>query len=83
MSTHSNIATNAQVDPPRLSSDEEKDAYITYVKEKIKQEQGASADCQPGLGLGQLKGTEPPTENLLCNPGLENMKNNLQNEENK
>jgi hypothetical protein len=70
--------SNAQTDNYRLLSDQEKDAYIIYVKQKIKQEQGASSDCQPGLGLGQLKGTQPPIDNFLCNPGLENMKNKLQ-----
>jgi hypothetical protein len=72
------MVTNAQADPYRLSSDAEKDAYIIYVKQKIKEEKTASSDCQPGLGLGKLKGKEPPTENFLCNPGLENMKNKLQ-----
>jgi hypothetical protein len=78
LSTLSNIVTSAQADPYRLSSDAEKDAYIIYVKQKIKEEKTASSDCKPGLGLGKLKGQEPPTENFLCNPGLENMKNKLQ-----
>jgi len=81
LSTHSNVVTNAQADPYRLSSDAEKDAYITYVKQKIKEEKTASSDCKPGLGLGKLKGKEPPTENFLCNPGLENMKNKLQDKQ--
>jgi hypothetical protein len=81
ISTNGNRVSNGQTDNNRLLSDQEKDAYIIYVKQKIKQEQGASPDCQPGLGLGQLKGTEPPTENLLCNPGLENMKNKLQDQQ--
>jgi hypothetical protein len=81
LSTHSNVVTNAQADPNRLSSDAEKDAYIIYVKQKIKEEKTASSDCQPGLGLGKLKGKEPPTENFLCNPGLENMKNKLKEEQ--
>jgi hypothetical protein len=81
LSTHSNVVTNAQADPNRLASDEEKDVYIIYVKQKIKEEKTASSDCKPGLGLGKLKGKEPPTENFLCNPGLENMKNKLQDKQ--
>ena len=81
LSTNINMVTNAQADPNRLSSDEEKDAYIIYVKQKIKEEKTASSDCQPGLGLGKLKGKEPPTENFLCNPGLENMKKKLQDKQ--
>jgi hypothetical protein len=81
VSTNGNRVLNAQTDNYRLLSDQEKDAYIIYVKQKVKQEQGASPDCQPGLGLGQLKDTKPPTENLLCNPGLENMKNKLQDKQ--
>jgi hypothetical protein len=75
------MVTNAQADPYRLSSDAEKDAYIIYVKQKIKEEKTASSDCKPGLELGKLKGKEPPTENFLCNPGLENMKNKLQDKQ--
>ena len=81
LSTSINMVTNALADPYRLSSDAEKDAYIIYVKQKIKEEKTASSDCQPGLGLGKLKGKEPPTENFLCNPGLENMKNKLQDKQ--
>ena len=75
------MVTNAQAYPYRLSSDAEKDAYIIYVKQKIKEEKTASSDCKPGLELGKLKGKEPPTENFLCNPGLENMKNKLQDKQ--
>jgi hypothetical protein len=81
LSTSINMVTNALADPYRLSSDAEKDAYIIYVKQKIKEEQTGSSDCQPGLGLGKLKGKEPPTENFLCNPGLEKMKNKLQEQQ--
>ena len=78
ISTHSNVVSNAQTDPYRFSSAQEKDAYIVYVKQKIKQD----SECQPGLALGQLKKLKNiPTENFLCNPGLENMKNKLQTEQ--
>jgi hypothetical protein len=81
LSTSINMVTNAIADPYRLSSDAEKDAYIIYVKQKVKEEQTGSSDCQPGLGLGKLKGEEPPTENFLCNPDLEKMKNKLQEQQ--
>jgi hypothetical protein len=78
ISTHSNVVSNAQTDPYRFSSAQEKNAYIVYVKQKIKQD----SECQPGLALGQLKKQKNvPTENFLCNPGLENMKNKLQTEQ--
>jgi hypothetical protein len=82
LSSHSNIVANAQTDTYRLLSDQEKDAYIIYVKQKIKEEQTGSSDCQPGLALGQLKKEKNvPTENFLCNPGLEKMKNKLQEQQ--
>ena len=75
ISTHSNVISNAQSDPYRLSSAQEKNAYIVYVKQKIKQD----SQCQPGLHLGQLKKQKiVPDENFLCNPGLENMKKKVQ-----
>jgi hypothetical protein len=75
MSTHSNVVSNAQTDPYRLSNAQEKNAYIVYVKQKIKQD----SECQPGLKLGQLKKQKIiPSENFLCNPGLENMKKKVQ-----
>src|SRR4029078_13726275 len=78
ISSHSNVVSNAQTDPYRLSSAQEKDAYIVYVKQKLKQD----SECQPGLALGQLKKQKiVPSENFLCNPGLENMKNKLQTEQ--
>ena len=71
ISSHSNVVSNAQTDPYQLSNAQEKNAYIVYVKQKIKQD----SDCQPGLKLGQLKKQKiVPSENFLCNPGLENMK---------
>jgi len=75
ISTNSNVVSNAQTDPYRLSGTQEKNAYIVYVKQKIKQD----SDCQPGLKLGQLKKQKNvPSENFLCNPGLENMKKKVQ-----
>ena len=71
LSANSNILRIGQVNAFILSNDAEKDAYIVYVKQKIKQD----SDCQPGLKLGQLKKQKiVPSENFLCNPGLENMK---------
>jgi len=78
VSSHTNLASNAQTDPYRLSSAQEKSAYIVYVKQKIKQD----SECQPGLNLGQLKKDKTvPSENFLCNPGLENMKKKLQDKQ--
>lgn len=75
ISSHSNVVSNAQTDPYQLSSAQEKNAYIVYVKQKIKQD----SDCQPGLKLGQLKKQKiVPSENFLCNPGLENLKKKVQ-----
>ncbi len=51
LSTNINMVTNAQADPNRLSSDEEKDAYIIYVKQKIKEEKTASSDCQTRIRI--------------------------------
>jgi hypothetical protein len=82
VSSHSNIVANAQTDTYRLLSDQEKDAYIIYVKQKIKEENKDPSDCKPGLALGQLKKEKNvPTENFLCNPGLEKMKNKLQDKQ--
>src|SRR4029079_9866806 len=58
-----------------LSNTQEKNAYIVYVKQKIKQD----SECQPGLNLGQLKKQNIiPSENILCIHGLENMKKKVQ-----
>jgi hypothetical protein len=82
VSSHSNIVANAQTDTYRLLSDQEKDAYIIYVKQKVKEENKDSTDCKPGLSLGELKKEKKiPTENSLCNPGLENMRNKLQEQQ--
>ena len=82
VSSHSNIVANAQTDTYRLLSNQDKDAYIMYVKQKIKEENKDSSECKPGLALGQLKKEKNvPTENFLCNPGLEKMKNKLQEQQ--
>ncbi len=75
VSSHSNVVSNAQADPYQFSNAQEKNAYIVYVKQKLKQE----SECQPGLKLGQLKKQNiVPSQNFLCNPGLENMKKKVQ-----
>ncbi len=64
--------------PYQISNDQVKDTYLMYIKQKINQGLGPdNTECQPGLGLGKLKSDELQNDNILCNPGLENMKNKL------
>ena len=75
LTANSNVLKLGQANAFILSNDAEKDAYIVYVKQKIKQD----SDCQPGLKLGQLKKDKNiPTENPLCDPGIENLKKKVQ-----
>jgi len=64
--------------PYQISNDQVKDTYLMYIKQKSNQGLGPdNTECQPGLGLGKLTSDELQNDNLLCNPGLENMKNKL------
>lgn len=66
--------------PYQISNDQVKDTYLIYIKQKIKQGLGAdNFQCQPGLGLGKLRSDDLQNDNVLCNPGLENMKNKYAN----
>jgi len=65
--------TSATVnDPYQITNDQVKDSYLTYIKEKINK--GPNSQCHPGLGVGVLKG-----EDIICNPGLLNKQNKINN----
>ena len=62
--------------PIQISNDQVKDTYLTYIKVKTSQDQGESkSKCHPGVG--QLQKEDLQKDDALCNPGLENMKNKL------
>jgi hypothetical protein len=79
------LLSKVSADPFVISNDQVKDTYLMYVKLKtnLVQVQGQGqgvppSGCQPGLG--QLEKEDLQSDNALCNPGLENMKNKLTNE---
>jgi hypothetical protein len=79
------LLSKVSADPFVISNDQVKDTYLIYVKLKtnLGQVQGQGqgvppSGCQPGLG--QLEKEDLQSDNALCNPGLENMKNKLTNE---
>lgn len=77
-----NSLRGISADPNRISNDQVKESYLTYVKLKTSQGQGqggSGPDCQPGLG--NLKSDDLQSDNALCNPGLENQQDKLTNEE--
>ena len=82
--TSQGLLSKVSADPLEISNDQVKDAYLMYVKLKINQGQGQGQSqgqggsplgCQPELG--QLEKEDLQSDNALCNPGLENMKNKL------
>ena len=78
------LLSKVSADPLQISNDQVKDTYLMYVKLKTSQGQGQvqggpPAGCQPGLG--QLDKEDLQSDNALCNPGLENMKNKVTNDE--
>src|SRR5574342_903733 len=80
--TSQGLLSKVSADPLEISNDQVKDAYLMYVKLKINQGQsqgqgqgGPPSGCQPELG--QLEKEDLQSNNALCNPGLENMKNKL------
>jgi hypothetical protein len=80
------LLSKVSADPFVISNDQVKDTYLMYVKLKtnLGQVQGQGqgvppSGCQPGLG--QLEKEDLQSDNALCNPGLENMKNKVTNEE--
>jgi len=72
-------AVSAEVisaNPIQISNEQVKDTYLTYIKAKTSQGQGGpKSECDSGVG--HLKKEDLEKENALCNPGLENMKNKL------
>ena len=61
--------------PIQISNDQVKDTYLTYIKVKTSQDQGSKSECKPGVG--HLEKEDLQKDDALCNPGLENMKNKL------
>ena len=62
-------------DPYQITNDQVKDSYLVYIKEKINK--GPNSECHPGLGVGVLQG-----DDIVCNPGLLNQQNKLNELEN-
>ena len=86
--TNQSLLSKVSADPLEISNDQVKDTYLMYVKLKTNQGQGQGQNqgqggpqsgCQPGLG--QLEKEDLQSDNALCNPGLENMKNKVTNDE--
>jgi len=90
--TSQGLLSKVSADPLDISNDQVKDTYLMYVKLKTNQGQGQGQNqaqgqgqggppngCQPGLG--QLDKEDLESDNALCNPGLENMKNKVTNNE--
>ena len=78
------LLSKVSADPFEISNVVVKDTYLMYVKLKTNQGQGQGqggppSGCQPGLG--QLEKEDLQSHNALCNPGLENMKNKVTNDE--
>ena len=78
------LLSKVSADPLVISNDQVKDTYLMYVKLKTNQGQGQGqggpqSGCHPGLG--QLEKEDLQSDNALCNPGLENMKNKVTNDE--
>jgi hypothetical protein len=61
--------------PIQISNDLVKDTYLTYIKLKTSQDQDGKSGCDPGVGHLQKEGLQK--DDALCNPGLENMKKKL------
>ena len=73
--TMSNSVAAVTTDPYQISDDLVKDTYLVFIKQKMDQGLGTqSSDCDPGIGGLQ-------NEDGICNPGLENMKNKLSDED--
>jgi hypothetical protein len=65
-------------DPNLITNDQVKDNYLMYIQEVAsKGNGGPNSECQPGLGVGVLQG-----DDIICNPGLENQQNKVEELEN-
>ena len=71
---HNSIKATAS-NPIQISNNLVKDTYLTYVKLKTSQDKGDKSECDPGVG--HLQKEDLQKDDALCNPGLENMKNKL------
>lgn len=73
-SGHNSIKATSS-NPIQISNNLVKDTYLTYVKLKTSQDKGDKSECDPGVG--HLQREDLQKDDALCNPGLENMKNKL------
>ena len=84
------LLSKVSADPLEISNDQVKDTYLMYVKLKTNQgqgegqgqgqgQEGPSSGCH--AGLGELEKEDLQSDNALCNPGLENMKNKVTNDQ--
>ncbi|MDW0200315.1 MAG: hypothetical protein QOA15_05190 [Nitrososphaeraceae archaeon] len=73
-SGHNSIKATSS-NPIQISNNLVKDTYLTYVKLKTSQDKGDKSECDPGVG--HLQKEDLQKDDALCNPGLENMKNKL------
>ncbi|MGB8766624.1 MAG: hypothetical protein WCC79_04815 [Nitrososphaeraceae archaeon] len=71
---HNSIKATSS-NPIQISNNLVKDTYLTYVKLKTSQDKGDKSECDPGVG--HLQKEDLQKDDALCNPGLENMKNKL------
>ncbi len=71
---HNSIKATSS-NPIQISNNLVKDTYLTYVKLKTSQDKGDKSECGPGVG--HLQKEDLQKDDALCNPGLENMKNKL------
>lgn len=71
---HNSIKATSS-NPIQISNNLVKDTYLTYVKLKTSQDKGDKSECDPGVG--HLQKEDLQKDDALCDPGLENMKNKL------
>ncbi|MFZ0356977.1 MAG: hypothetical protein WAL53_02475 [Nitrososphaeraceae archaeon] len=71
---HNSIKATSS-NPIQISNNLVKDTYLTYVKLKTSQDKGDKSECDPGVGHLQKENLQK--DDALCDPGLENMKNKL------
>jgi len=75
VTTNTHLLTKVWADPYQISNDQVKDTYLIFIKQKISQGLGGPpSECDPGLGGLQ-------NDDAICNPGLENMKNKLSDQD--
>ena len=73
-------AEGISANPIQISNDLVKDTYLTYIKVNTSQDQdGSKSKCHPGVG--HLEKEDLQKDDTLCNPGLENMKYKLDDDD--